>query len=189
MILSTRVWLVLLFILHIALSLRCYPPPAGNHLPTLGHCQELVLRMLHASFMPHVNEPKTYGRGLQNEGAMESLPKIYWLGGLGPSTCAVHLDADNNFPDARETFRFQDLALAARKTVNVCLEGRRYLGSDSLGFTHHVVAKIVRAPSALWLQSSEGLKVLSAVPEKGELLATNTMSNGSYQDTERSVSM
>ncbi|KAL8737704.1 MAG: hypothetical protein Q9181_001422 [Wetmoreana brouardii] len=134
--------------------------------------------------MPHVNEPKTYGRGLRSEGAMESLPKVYWLGGLGPNTCAVHLDADNHFPDAHETFRFQDLALAARKAVNVCLEGRRCLGSDSLGFTHHVIANIVRAPPPLSLQSSKGLKVLSAVHEKGELLAANEMGNGSYDETE-----
>ncbi|KAL8950873.1 MAG: hypothetical protein Q9222_003127, partial [Ikaeria aurantiellina] len=95
---------LLLFSTHIylALSLDCYPAPARTSLPVLDHCKELVWAITYASRLPHRNDPKEWGRGLRTTDMTEYLPKRYWLPQRGDSTCALIVDADPLFPNARE---------------------------------------------------------------------------------------
>ncbi|KAI4089860.1 MAG: hypothetical protein LQ344_005119 [Seirophora lacunosa] len=132
-------------------SLNCYPPPEPRgQLPLLEHCQELAYALDTASHLPYSNDPKEWGRGLPSTDFTEHLPKVYWLPGRGPLTCALALDAEPGFPDAREVFRIGDVARAATGIVNRCLIARRQVGSEGLGRTGRVLAKLVRtdAPRA-----------------------------------------
>lgn len=178
------VWFTLLLILPYSYSLRCYPPPGSSPPPILAHCHELASALVYASHLPHNNQPKTWGRGLPSEGETESLPKTYWLAGRGPSTCALDLDADPQHLDAREVFQLRDVGFAARNIVAKCLEDNRYLGSDTLGPTGHVVGRIVRTDSPQLLQATERTSVLWTIPGKGELLVTSGVGNGTLDDVE-----
>ncbi|KAI4260916.1 MAG: hypothetical protein LQ352_000071 [Teloschistes flavicans] len=128
--------------------------------------------MILASFRPELIEPKTYGRGLPISDSTENLPKIYWLPDRGPYSCALGLDVDPQYPDARETFPFRDLGLAARSIVVGCLERRRWLGNETLGRTGHVVASIVRANSPRLLRATEGGEEIFTLPAMGRLAVT-----------------
>ncbi|KAL8851867.1 MAG: hypothetical protein Q9221_003189, partial [Calogaya cf. arnoldii] len=139
--------LLLLSILPFAKSLDCYPPPARTQLPILEHCQELVYALTVASREPFKNTPKEWGRGLPSTDRTEYLPKIYWLPGRGPRMCGISMDVDPLFPDAKETFRLSDIAVATTRLVNICLIGKREIGRDFLGRTGKVVAKLVRTDS------------------------------------------
>lgn len=125
--------------------------------------------MIFASFKPDLVEPKTYGRGLQPSAVTENLPKTYWLPDQGPYSCALDLDVNPRYPDARETFPFRDLGLAARSIVVGCLERRRWLGNETLGRTGHVVASIVQVNSPRLLRATEGDEELFTLPAIGRL--------------------
>lgn len=170
----------LVFILPFAVALQCYPPSRGNYAPPTGQCHELVLRMIFASFKPELIEPKTYGRGLQPSDATENLPKTYWLPDQGPYSCALDLDVDPRYPDARETFPFRDLGLAARSIVVGCLERRRWLGNETLGRTGHVVARIVQKSPRL-LRATEANEEIFTLPALGRLVVGNNRSRDDNQ--------
>lgn len=169
---SVSISMVLVFILPFSAAFHCYPPRRSTYAPSLGECHELILRMILASFRPELIEPKTYGRGLPISDSTENLPKIYWLPDRGPYSCALGLDVDPQYPDARETFPFRDLGLAARSIVVGCLERRRWLGNETLGRTGHVVASIVRANSPRLLRATEGGEEIFTLPAMGRLAVT-----------------
>ncbi|KAL9594200.1 MAG: hypothetical protein Q9219_007162 [cf. Caloplaca sp. 3 TL-2023] len=147
--LHTLITLLLLLLLSSlptpASSLDCHSSPTPTPLPLLEHCQALLYALAYASRLPPENSPKTWGRGLpSNPPFTEHLPKLYWLPGRGPQTCGLTLDVDPLFPDAREVFRLEDVAVAGVRIVNVCLVRRRELGREWLGEGRRVVGKVVR---------------------------------------------
>ncbi|KAL8762722.1 MAG: hypothetical protein Q9184_001316 [Pyrenodesmia sp. 2 TL-2023] len=172
--------ILLLSILPFSYALDCYPPPRGGDLPILEHCNELVHALIIACRLPHLNEPKTWGRGLRSGIHSEHLPKVYWLPGRGPQSCAVSLDADPLYPDAREVFGLSAIRVATARIVNVCLVGRRQIGRDRLGHTGKVVAKLVRTdgPSMLLKTGEEGDVQSLRIPGIGDLAWANGTENG-----------
>ncbi|KAL8951116.1 MAG: hypothetical protein Q9222_002888 [Ikaeria aurantiellina] len=117
--------------------------------------------MILASHLPHNNDVKAWGRGLPSAGETESLPKTYWLGGRGPSTCAMDLDADPQHPRARESFRLRSVAIAGRNIVHECLQSRRQLGLEFLGPTGHIVGRIVRTDSPYLVRATADVKLVA----------------------------
>ncbi|KAL8676917.1 MAG: hypothetical protein Q9186_006614 [Xanthomendoza sp. 1 TL-2023] len=175
--------LLLLLAIPFTLSLDCYPPPSGTQLPLLDHCQELVYALTYASQNPRENIPKEWGRGLPSTDFTEYLPKQYWLPGRGPQTCALSLDADPLHPNAREVFKLEDIAHAARRIVNICLI-RRQIGRDFLGRTGQVVAKLRRTDSPRVIQASAGevWRGSVVVPGIGWLVWMDKGGNGSLAE-------
>ncbi|KAL8989115.1 MAG: hypothetical protein Q9169_008428 [Polycauliona sp. 2 TL-2023] len=165
--------LILLSILPFTSPLDCYAPPARTQLPIVDHCQELVYALLYASRLPHKNDPKTWGRGLRSTDFTEYLPKVYWLPGRGPRSCAVNLDVDPLHPEAREMFRLSDIATATIRMVNICLIGRREVGRDVLGSGGRVWAKLVRTDGPILVRGvgrDDESKGSVLVPGVGELM-------------------
>ncbi|KAL8722662.1 MAG: hypothetical protein Q9225_000894 [Loekoesia sp. 1 TL-2023] len=179
--LSMLVPTILLFALPFSLSLDCYPPPVGGQLPILAHCDDLVAALFYGSRLPHQDDAKTWGRGLPSDLHTESLPKLYWLAGRGPQTCAINLDADPLHPDARETFRLRAVAIGAARIEEVCLKNRREIGRDHLGPTGLVVAKLVRSEVPNMLRITRGKKVLT-IPGVGELMEATRAENETLDD-------
>ncbi|KAL8711052.1 MAG: hypothetical protein Q9220_004433 [cf. Caloplaca sp. 1 TL-2023] len=138
--------------------------------------------MVYASHLPHNNDLKTWGRGLPSAGDTENLPKIYWLGGRGPSTCAMDLDSDLLHPTARESFRLRSVAIAGRDIVDQCLHNREQVGFETLGPTGHVIGRIVRTDSPHLVRATEDVKVLSTT-SLGELFVAIKPSNRSLDDS------
>ncbi|KAI4202023.1 MAG: hypothetical protein LQ346_002045 [Caloplaca aetnensis] len=173
--------ILLLSVFPFSFALDCYAPPHDGALPILEHCNELVHALIMACRLPHMNEPKTWGRGLPSNIRSEHLPKVYWLPGRGPQSCALSIDADPLHPDAREVFNLNAIRLAAARIVNICLVGRRQVGRDRLGRTGKVIAKLVRtdAPLVLRKTGEEGDVQLLRIPGIGDLAWANKAGNGS----------
>ncbi|KAL8834916.1 MAG: hypothetical protein Q9176_007210 [Flavoplaca citrina] len=169
--------LLLLSILPFTTPLDCYAPPAGTSLPLLPHCQELVYALLYTSRLPHKNDAKTWGRNLRSTDFTEYLPKVYWLPGRGPRSCAINLDVDPLHPDAKEIFRISDIARAATRIVNICLIGRREVGRDALGAGGRVWARLVRTDAPLLSIGREGRVGSVRVPGVGELVWMDVFRN------------
>lgn len=173
---------VLLFILPFSFALDCYGHPRDIPLPNLHHCHDLVRAITIASRRPYHNDAKIWGRGLPNNAYTEGLPKTYvYAPGSGPpQTCALDLDADPLYLQAREVFRLQAVATAGARIVTTCLASRSQLGRDPVGPTGHVFAKIVRSYSPVVLQSAGKQSV--TIPGMGELLWSSRAGNGSLDD-------
>ncbi|KAI4178906.1 MAG: hypothetical protein L6R41_008148 [Letrouitia leprolyta] len=139
-----QVLLSILSLLPAASPLDCYPRPARTLLPLTEDCQELAFALRTAAKDPIQNTAKEWGRGLPSTDLTEYLPKLYWLPHLGTRKCAITVDADPLFPDAKEVFRLSDIAYGATRLVNVCLIGRREIGRALLGSEGRVVAKLGR---------------------------------------------
>ena len=180
---SIHMFVVLLLILAFSSSLDCYPPSRGSQLPIVAHCDHLVGALFYASRLPAHDGAVTWGRGLPSDAHTESLPKIYWLAGRGPQTCALNLDADPLHPDTRETFRLRAVAIAAGRVTELCLKNRAQLGRDNLGPRGQVVGKIVRTDSPIKLPIIRGAKGLD-IPGIGELIEASRTDNGTFDDTE-----
>ncbi|KAL8861914.1 MAG: hypothetical protein Q9178_001783 [Gyalolechia marmorata] len=164
--------IVLLLALPFTSSLDCYPAPIRGQLPILDHCQELVYALTYASGLPANLKAKEWGRGLRSTDFTEHLPKVYWLPGRGPQTCAVSLDVDPLYPEAREVFKLADIAVAATRIINLCLIGRRQVGRDFLGPTGKVIGKLVRTDAPMIIRAAlrEGQPRSVEVPGIGELV-------------------
>lgn len=176
---------LLLSILPFSFSLDCYPPPRRGQLPILNHCNDLVHALILSARLPRHNEAKTWGRGLPSSTRTEHLPKVYWLPGRGPQTCALHLDVDPLYPDATEVFNLEAIGIAAARIVNLCLVQRRQLGRDSLGRTGRVVGKIVRTDSPIQTKAPEEGVQSVMVPGVGKLAWASGRRNGSLDDDVR----
>ncbi|KAL8922466.1 MAG: hypothetical protein Q9208_005188 [Pyrenodesmia sp. 3 TL-2023] len=172
--------ILLLSVLPFSFALDCYPPPSGGALPILEHCNELVHALTIACRLPHQNEPKTWGRGLPSSIHSEHLPKVYWLPGRGPQSCALSLDVDPLHPHAIEVFGLTAIRVAAARIVNICLVGRNQIGRDRLGSTGKVVGKLVRTdgPLMLPLMGEEGDVQSLRIPGIGDLAWANGTENG-----------
>ncbi|KAL9031211.1 MAG: hypothetical protein Q9196_000747 [Gyalolechia fulgens] len=150
----------------------------GSQLPIVAHCDDLVAAILHTSYLPRHNDVQTWGRGLPSDAHTESLPKIYWLAGRGPQTCAIELDADPLHLDARETFRLRAVGVAGVRIQELCLKSRGQIGRDRLGPNGHVIAKLVRSDSSLFFRMTRGAKGLMMLPGWGELMEASGTYNG-----------
>ena len=119
-------------------------PPWGP-LPVPAHCQILVNGLAYASTLPDGKVFKDWGRGLPNTATTMKLPKVFWLSRRGPSTCALDLDVIPSDLSAVENFTLKDVATVAERILSVCLYGRSQVGTELLGDTKRVMAKLVRA--------------------------------------------
>lgn len=179
---------IVLASLPYSFSLNCYPPPEGGQLPIMDSCHDLVTALMYASRLPYLNDPIQWSRNLPSDEGRhtEKLPKLYWLAGRGPQTCALNLDADPGHLDATETFRLRAIGIAAARIVDICLGNRRQIGRDHLGPTGRVIAKIERSdrPGLLQIARGEGVGGLR-IPGIGELLWTDGMGNGTRDEVRR----
>ncbi|KAL8943258.1 MAG: hypothetical protein Q9216_001169 [Gyalolechia sp. 2 TL-2023] len=153
----------------------------GSQLPIMAHCDDLVAALFYASHLPRHDNIQIWGRGLPSDVYTESLPKVYWLGGRGPQTCAIDLDADPLHPDARETFRLRAVGFAGARIEELCLKSRRQLGRDQLGPTGHVIAKLVRSDLPRLLRMTRGAKALT-IPGLGQLVEAARTNNGTDEE-------
>lgn len=174
--LGTLISLMLLLNLPLSFQVECYPPSRGSQLPLMAHCENLIGALFYASHLPQYNDVQLWGRGLPSDAHTESLPKIYWLAGRGPQTCAIDLDADPLHPDARETFRLLAVGIAGARIQELCLKTRGQIGQEQLGLTGQVIAKLVRSDSPHLLRMARGAKALTT-PGWGELMEASRTYN------------
>lgn len=81
---------VLSTIYGVALSTECFH--ARSALPIIRECQELTDAIAYLSRLPNENNVKAWGRHLPTGPDTEKVPKVYWIVGRGPRTCAVHVE-------------------------------------------------------------------------------------------------
>ena len=144
---------LLLLFSHTCLSQLCYRPP--NLLPLMRDCKELTEAIAEASLIPSENLPFTWGRALPNEGDQRHLPKIYWLVGPGPKTCAAHLDALDSAPNAQSTFRLRSVGFVVEAVVSKCLARQRKVGRWNL-LRGGVWVNIVRSDNPWGFEGQQG---------------------------------
>ena len=137
--------LYLLFSIAQVHSLTCYTPPRGTPLPITVHCRELANAIIYAGNLPEYRAPRSWGRGLQDNETATKIPKLYWLPGRGPSSCALQIDVQPPNVFAVEKFTLTDVGVAAAMIINFCLIENRKLGLESLGETKQVDAVMMRA--------------------------------------------
>ncbi|KAL8868708.1 MAG: hypothetical protein Q9174_004811 [Haloplaca sp. 1 TL-2023] len=117
------------------------------------HCQELVNKLLDASRGPRGLANKEWGRGLENTATTVHLPKIYWVAGAGPRTCAVIVDADDHHPNTIERFNIGDVGHAAEHVETACLFRKGEVGTEHVGIARRVGVKLERVDVELLLKS------------------------------------
>lgn len=150
-------------------------PPWGP-LPVPHHCQILVNGLAYASTLPDGKISKKWGRGLPNTANTMNLPKVFWLSRRGPSTCALDLDVIPSDLSAAENFTLTNVATVAERLLSVCLYGRSQIGTELLGDTKRVMAKLVRADAPRIRKWNQG-EVERVTLRKGvELLAASVNS-------------
>ena len=126
----------------VAQCLRCISPPGA--LPTLPDCRDLTNAIAYVSRLPGENVRKSWGRRLPETPDTVNLPRVYWLSGRGPSTCAVHVDVSADDYLAVDEFRLRSVGVAAERVVAQCLLRLSQIGFSYPSPSHHVYAKIVR---------------------------------------------
>ena len=131
------------YLLDCCAAVTCHPP-RGGILPLMQHCQELVYKILDASRTSHGIASKTWGRNLDNTPTTVHLPKIYWVAGAGPRTCAVVVDVDKHTPNAVEKFNLGDVGHAAEHIENACLFRKGEVGTVRVGVAKRVEVKLDR---------------------------------------------
>lgn len=142
MLLSTSSLFFLSSIWTVAQCLRCISPPGA--LPTLPDCRDLTNAIAFASRLPGENVLKSWGRHLPETPDTVKLPKVYWLSGRGPTTCAVHVDVSAEEYFAVDEFRLRSVGVAAESVVAQCLLRLSQIGFSYPSPSQHVYAKIVR---------------------------------------------
>lgn len=121
------------------------PPPGA--LPTLSDCRDLTNAIDYVSHLPGENVPRSWGRNRPETPETVRLPKVYWLGGRGPATCAVIVDVSADDYLAVDYFRLRSVGVAAERVVAQCLLRRNQIGLSYPGSGRRVFAKIVRKDS------------------------------------------
>ena len=71
---------------------------------------------------------RAWGRRLPTTRDTQSVPKIFWIAGRGPITCAIHVDVDAFDPLAVDDFRLADVASAGDDVIAQCLATQRKVG-------------------------------------------------------------
>lgn len=105
-----------------------------------------------------------------------NLPKVFWLSRRGPSTCALDLDVIPSDLSAAENFTLTNVATVTERLLSVCLYGRSQIGTELLGDTKRVMAKLVRADAPRIRKWNQG-EVERVTLRKGvELLAASVNS-------------
>lgn len=120
---------------------------------------------------------KAWGRRLPTTFDTQKVPKVFWISGRGPTTCAVHVDVDAYDLWAVDDFRLADVASAGEEVVAQCLSPRRMVGlAYPAGPDGLVHAKIVRTDSPFDLESFNQSDVQSfALPGAMEILQVATV--------------
>ena len=86
---------------------------------------------------------KVWGRELPTTLDTQKVPKVFWISGRGPTTCAIHVDVDAYSPFAVDSFRVSDVASAAEEVIAQCLVPARKVGlAYPAGVDGHVYAKV-----------------------------------------------
>lgn len=112
-------------------------------LPTIKDCKDIVEAVTYLSRLPGENAKKAWGRQLPTTPDTEKLPKVFWISGRGPITCAIHVDVDAYDTWAVEDFRMSDVASAAEEVIATCLVPRRKVGlAYPAGADGHVHARV-----------------------------------------------
>lgn len=128
--------------------MECLPPRGA--LPTVKDCRDLTNAILYLASLPGENNMKTWGRRLPSTPDTQKVPKIYWIVGRGPTTCAVHVDVNADDIFAVDTFRVSTVGMAAERIVDRCLVGEGQIGLEYPGVERYVYAKIVRTDAPLF---------------------------------------
>ena len=131
------------FLIQYCLAVTCHPP-RGGVLPLTLHCHELTRRLLDASRTAHGMALKDWGRALDNTPTAVHLPKIYWIAGAGPRTCAVVVDVDNHTPDYIERFNLGEVGHAAEHVENACLFRKGEVGTQRIGAAKRIEVELER---------------------------------------------
>lgn len=126
----------------LAQCLQCIPPPGAP--PTFPDCRDLTNAIAFAARLPAENVQKSWGRNLPTTPDTVTLPRVYWLRNLGPTTCAVHVDVSAVDYFAVDEFKLHDVGVAAEMVVAVCLMRLSLIGFGYPGLGRHVYAKVVR---------------------------------------------
>ena len=86
---------------------------------------------------------KVWGRELPTTTETQQVPKVFWIAGRGPTTCAIHVDVDAFSPFAVDSFRLSDVASAAEEVIAQCLVPQRKTGlAYPVVADGHVYAKV-----------------------------------------------
>ena len=116
---------------------------ASGLLPTVGDCNDLIEAISWLSRLPGENNMKAWGRRLPTTLDTQKVPKVFWISGRGPTTCAVHVDVDSYDLWAVDDFRLTDVASAGEEVVAQCLTAKRKVGlAYPAGMDGHVHAKV-----------------------------------------------
>ncbi|CAF9930353.1 hypothetical protein IMSHALPRED_008149 [Imshaugia aleurites] len=127
---------------------------APSLLPTVSDCNDLTGAINWLSSLPGENTMKAWGRRLPTTDDTQKVPKVFWIAGRGPTTCAIHVDVDSYDLWAVDDFRLRDVATAAEEVVAQCLVAKSKVGlAYPAGPDGHVHAKVVRTDSPFALES------------------------------------
>ena len=86
---------------------------------------------------------KSWGRRLPTTLGTQKVPKVFWISGRGPTTCAIHVDVDSYDLFAIDDFRLVDVARAGEEVVAQCLSAKSKIGlAYPAGSDGHVHAKV-----------------------------------------------
>ena len=86
---------------------------------------------------------KAWGRRLPSTLDTQKVPKVFWISGRGPTTCAIHVDVDSYDLWAVDDFRLADVASAGEEVVVQCLTAKGKVGlAYPAGADGHVHAKV-----------------------------------------------
>ena len=125
-------------------------------LPTINDCNDIAEAIDLLSRMPHENKMRAWGRGLPTTDDTQMIPKVFWLTGRGPTTCAVHVDVDAYDVWAVDDFRLSDVASAAQEVIAQCLVPKRKLGlaypAGADGRVHAKVRRLIEKSDLLTLK-------------------------------------
>lgn len=112
-------------------------------LPTIKDCNDIAEAVNYLSRLPGENYKKAWGRWLPTTPDTEKLPKVFWISGRGPTTCAINVDVDAYDTLAVDDFRVSDVASAAEEVIAECLLPRRKVGlAYPAGADGHVHARV-----------------------------------------------
>ena len=116
---------------------------ARRLLPTVSDCTDIAEAVSGLARLPGENVMKVWGRGLPSTHDTQHVPKVFWLPGRGPTSCAIHVDVDEYSPFAADSFRLSDVASAAEEVIAQCLVPKRKVGlAYPLGVDGHVYVRV-----------------------------------------------
>ncbi len=101
---------------------------ARGPLPTVKDCTDLTDAIKWLSSLPNENNVKAWGRRLPTTLDTQKVPKVFWISGRGPTTCAVHVDVDSYDLWAVDNFTLSDVASAGQEVVAQCLSAKSKVG-------------------------------------------------------------